>query len=160
MRTYIMLIGLPGSGKSTWAADYIAKNSGMDFRVVSSDAIIEEKALLEGLTYSASHKKNIGFSIDEMERRFKQYVKDGVNIIHDQTNLTVKTRKKHLAKAKGYVKSAVIFTLAEEKRQRRFETRKANTGKHIPEYVIKNMTKNFEPPTKKEGFDKVINIQS
>ena len=125
-----------------------------------SDAIIEEKALLEGLTYSASHKKNIGFSIDEMERRFKQYVKDGVNIIHDQTNLTVNTRKKHLAKVKGYVKSAVIFTLAEEKWRQRFEIRTAKTGKYIPEFVIKNMTENFEFPTKKEGFDNVISIQS
>ena len=155
-----MLIGLPASGKSTWAASYIAKNPEMAFQVVSSDAIIEEKALLEGLTYSASHKKNIGCSIDEMERRFRQHVKDGINIIHDQTNLTVKTRKKHLAKVKGYVKTAVIFTPAEKKWRRRFETRTAKTGKYIPEFIIKNMIKNFELPTRKEGFNKVISIQS
>ena len=86
-----MLIGLPASGKSTWAADYMAKNPEMGFQVVSTDDIIEENALWEGLTYSASHKKNIGFAIGEMERRFQQHVNNGVNIIHDQTNLTVET---------------------------------------------------------------------
>ena len=155
MPTYIMLVGLPASGKSTWAADHIAKNPEMGFQVVSSDDIIEEKALLEGLTYSASHKANIGFAIAEMERRFQQHIKNGVNIIHDQTNLTVETRKKHLAKVKGYVKSAVIFTMAEEKWRRQFEARKAKTGKDIPEFVINNMTKAFEFPTKQEGFNEV-----
>jgi heterogeneous nuclear ribonucleoprotein U-like protein 1 len=150
-----MLIGLPASGKSTWAADYMAKNQEMSFQVVSSDDIIEEKALLQGLTYCASHQKNIGFAIDEMERRFQQHIKNGVNIIHDQTNLNIATRKKHLAKVKGYVKLAVIFILAKEKWQPQFETRKANTGKDIPEFIIDNMMKGFELPTKQEGFDRV-----
>ena len=150
-----MLVGLPASGKSTWAADHIAKNPEMGFQVVSSDDIIEEKALLEGLTYSASHKENIGFAIAEMERRFQQHIKNGVNIIHDQTNLTVETRKKHLAKVKGYVKSAVIFTLDEKKWRWQLETRKAKTGKDIPEFVINHMTEAFELPTEQEGFDKV-----
>jgi heterogeneous nuclear ribonucleoprotein U-like protein 1 len=158
LRTYIMLIGLPGSGKSTWASNYIAKNPEMDFRVVSSDDIIEEKALLEGLTYGASHKKNIEFAVDEMERRFRRYIKYGANIIHDQTNLSKKTRKKHLAKVKGYEKSAVLFMLEEKLWRQRFEKRKKETGKAIPEYIIKNMTKGFELPTEKEGFDKVFSI--
>ena len=55
----------------------------MDFRVVSSDAIIEEKALLESITYSASHKKNIEFAVDELKRRFRRHIKEGNNIIHD-----------------------------------------------------------------------------
>ena len=90
----------------------------------------------------------------------QQFINNGVNIIHDQTNLSVETRKKHLAKVKGYVKLAVIFKLAEEKWRRQFETRKIKTGKDIPEFVIKKMTKNFELPIKKEGFDKVISIKS
>ena len=154
-----MLIGLPASGKSTLAAEYIIKNPEMDFQVVSSDDIIEEKALLENLDYSASHKKNIGFAIAEMERRFKQHVRNGVNILHDQTNLTIKTRKKHLAKVKGYVKTAVVLTLAEDEWRKRFEKRKVKSGKDIPDFIIKNMSKCFEHPTKKEGFDKIISLR-
>lgn len=155
-----MLVGIPGSGKSSWIADYIARNPEMNFHVVSSDGIIEEKALLENLDYSSAYKKNIGYAVKEMERRFKQYVRDGVNIIHDQTNLSVKTRKKHLAKVKGYEKSAIVFTLTEDEWRRRFEKRKTETGKIIPDFVIKDMSANFEYPSTKEGFDEIINIQS
>ena len=36
----IFLIGLPGSGKSTWANDYIKNHS--DYIILSSDAFIEK----------------------------------------------------------------------------------------------------------------------
>ena len=160
LQEYIMLIGLPASGKSSWVADYVAKNPKRNFQVASSDDILEEKALLEGLDYNSSYRKNIGFAVKEMERRFKQYVKCGVNIIHDQTNLSVKSRNKHLAKVKDYKKSAIVFTLTENEWRRRFEKRRAETGKDIPDFVIEKMAAGFEHPTKKEGFNKIITIKS
>ena len=155
-----MLIGLPASGKTTWAVNYINQNPEKIFHVISSDAIIEEKALLHGLTYSFSHKEYIEVAIEELEHSFKKYLKNGVNIIHDQTNLSVKTRKKYMDKVKGYKKTAVIFLPTEKKRQRRYELRKIKTGKCVPEYVIKNMIDSLELPSEKEGFDKIIKIQS
>ena len=155
-----MLIGLPASGKTTWAVNYINQNPDKNFHVVSSDAIIEEKAFIQGLTYSCSHKEYIEIAIEEMERSFKNHLNNGVNIIHDQTNLSVKARKKYLNKVKGYEKTAVIFMPTEKKRRRRFELRKMKTGKCVPENVIKNMIDSLELPSKKEGFDKIIKIQN
>jgi heterogeneous nuclear ribonucleoprotein U-like protein 1 len=159
LQKYIMLIGLPASGKSSWANDYILQNLEMAFEVVSSDNIIEEKGWQEGISYKESHMKHIGFAVSRMEKEFKKHIKNGVNIIHDQTNLTVKTRKNHLDKVKCYYKFAVVFTIAKEEWWQRFEKRRIKTGKDIPESIIEIMTKNFEFPTKKEGFDKIINIQ-
>jgi heterogeneous nuclear ribonucleoprotein U-like protein 1 len=159
LKKYIMLVGLPASGKSSWVNDYIFKNQEMGFQVVSSDNIIEEKGFKESLGYKESHLKYIGFAVGEMERTFKKNIKNRVNIIHDQTNLTVKIRKKHLDKVKSYYKFAVVFTLGKEEWRQRFEKRKIKTGKDIPEFIIKKMTQNFEFPTKKEGFDEIINIQ-
>ena len=88
-----MLVGLPASGKSSWANNYILKNTTMDFQIVSSDDIIEEKGFMEGLNYMESHKKHIEFAIGEMERKLRKRIKYGLNIIHDQTNLTIVTRK-------------------------------------------------------------------
>jgi len=102
LQKYIMLIGLPASGKSSWANDYILQNPAMAFQVVSSDDIIEDKGLQERIGYKEAHMKHIGFAVSEMERKFERHIKNGINIIHDQTNLTVKTRKKHLDKVKSY----------------------------------------------------------
>lgn len=154
-----MLIGLPGSGKSTWIAEYRARHPELNFQVVSSDDILEEKAQQEGLDYADVHEKYIGFAIGEMERRFKSFLNEGAHIIHDQTNLSKKTRKKHLDKLKGYTKSAVVFTLSDKEWKRRYDKRKAETAKDIPDYVIKNMIKGFEFPSKNEGFVSITHIK-
>lgn len=155
-----MLIGLPASGKSSWANNYIVKNLEIDFQIVSSDNIIEEKGFQENLNYNESYKKYIEFAVCEMDRKFRKHVKKGVNIIHDQTNLSVKTRKKHLAKVKNYHKTAVVFNLDKKEWLNRFEKRKNKTVKDIPEFIIENMIKCFEIPTKKEGFDKIYIINN
>ncbi len=155
-----MLIGLPASGKSTWARAYKAKFPDSQFRIISSDDIVEERGLLDGLDYSASHNKNIDFAIKEMERRLSQHVKDGSNIIHDQTNLSVKSRRKYLARAKGYVKSAIVFSSSESVRNYRLEKRKQEISKDIPSSIIDKMTKRFEFPTKQEGFVEITVIQT
>jgi len=66
-----MLVRLTTSGKASWANDYILKNMELDFQIVSSDVIIEEKIFMEGPSYTKSHKKYIEFSIGEMECRLK-----------------------------------------------------------------------------------------
>ena len=118
-----MLIGLPASGKSSWAANFISQNHELNFQVLSTDYIIEGKGFRDGLDYGKSHEKNIGFAVAEMDRRFKQYLENGVNIIHDQTNLTAKIRKQHLAKVTDYFKSALVFILSEKIRVQRFNNR-------------------------------------
>ena len=55
LQKYIMLIGLPASGKSSWANDYILQNLEMAFELVSSDNIIEEKGWQEGISYKEAH---------------------------------------------------------------------------------------------------------
>ncbi len=154
-----MLIGLPASGKSSWAANFISQNPELNFKILSTDYIIEEKGFRDGLDYGKSHEKNIRFAIAEMDRRFRQYIENGFHIIHDQTNLTTKIRKQHLAKVTDYFKSALVFILSEKIRVQRFNNRKTQTGKDIPEFILKNMVKGFEMPTKSEGFDKIINIE-
>ena len=160
MPKYIMLIGLPASGKSSWAAEFIARHSELNYQVVSSDDILEEMGRRDGLNYTASYDKFIRHAIREMEQRFARFVKEGANIIHDQTNVSVKTRKIHLAKVKGYEKSAIVFSPSEAEWRRRTEKRKDETGKDSPGYVIEGMKKAFELPTRKEGFVEIITIEN
>ena len=156
---YIMLVGLPASGKSSWAKDYILKNQQIDFQILSTDEIIEKKALHVGIGYREAHEKYIHFAINEMERKFWKYIENGVNIIHDQTNVSIKVRMELLAKVTNYSKTAVVFKLGEKEWGNRFEKRRKKTGKDIPNFVIKNMMSSFEYPTKEEGFDDIIIIQ-
>ena len=93
-KTLHMLIGLPGSGKTYWVA-----NRGFYFNtvVVSTDDIIETIGRQVGMTYNEMFN-DITYSFAEkmMMHIAKFNINLGKNIIWDQTNLTVKTRKRKL----------------------------------------------------------------
>ena len=78
---FVMLIGIPGSGKSTWA-----KTMTKDHVVHSSDAIREE------LYGSYDVQDNPAKVFDLMQKRTVADLKAGNNVIYDATNLFSKRR--------------------------------------------------------------------
>lgn len=154
-----VLIGLPGSGKSTWTTKFLRDNNDINFTVVSSDAIIERYATERGKTYSEVFSDVSGFAMKEMSASADDAFNNNRNIIWDQTNMSVKKRKCILQRAKGYVKIAVDFDVSDKELQRRLDERAKTTGKVIPKNIVDSMAKNYDEPTKAEGFDQIIRIR-
>ena len=75
-------------------------------------------------------------------------------------NLTPKSRRSKLSQAKGYRKIAVVWSLTDAEWKRRFNKRKAEVGKDIPQNVLDNMAKDFTMPNKTEGFEQIIVIRN
>jgi predicted kinase len=152
-----ILVGLPGTGKSTWMRSYIRDNNAT---IISSDDIIEEYGKLHGLNYNEAYRlvnfKNIEH---EMQRRYKEAVAAGSNIIIDRTNMTVKSRRQWLNGVKSYNKIAVIFLLDDNTHRERLSFRAKTEGKTIPNSVIDSMARSYVCPTKEEGFDQIITIR-
>lgn len=148
MPTLYMLIGVPGSGKTTWI-----KNNKKDAVVLSTDDYIERAAEKHSKTYSEVFKDVIGFATDQMEKDLVQAVRNKQDIIWDQTNLTAKTRKAKLNKIpRDYNKVAVFFGVPSDLRDRLA----SRPGKTIPEPVIISMINQLQPPTQEEGFDEIL----
>lgn len=147
MPTLFMLIGVPGSGKTTWI-----KNNKHNAVVLSTDDYIERVAEKQGKTYSEVFKDAIGPATDQMEKDLIQAVRNERDIIWDQTNLTAKARKGKLNRIpKSYRKVAVYFTVPQDLRDRLA----SRPGKVIPEPVIINMINQLQKPSKEEGFDEI-----
>jgi hypothetical protein len=54
---------------------------------------------------------------------------------------------------------AVIFPILEwEEYQTRNEKRKREEKKWIPEHIIRNMIKSYQPIREEEGFDRVMSL--
>lgn len=149
MATLYMLIGVPGAGKSTWI-----KNQSYDAVVLSSDDYIEKVAAKQGLTYNDVFKDAIPGAAANLKRELKAAIEADQDIIWDQTNLTVKSRREKLKMVPdSYRKVAVFFSIPKDLRDR-LATR---PGKTIPEPVILTMINQLTPPTKEEGFDEIVN---
>jgi tRNA uridine 5-carbamoylmethylation protein Kti12 len=152
---YIMMVGLPGSGKSTMVTKLVHPAK---YQLLSTDAYITMWADQQGLTYNEGFKSLIGPAQENFYAELKDALFSHANIVHDQTNLTVKKRASILSKIPNYYyKVACVVTCSERERQIRLGNR---PGKVIPVDVDKQMIESFIEPTLSEGFHHVQNVHT
>lgn len=147
----VMLCGIPCSGKSTYVNELRDYEYWKNAVVLSTDNYIEEQAKRLGMTYNEVFQDCIDEATRQLEMSFARAKDEGKKIIWDQTNLSIKTRKKKLIKVPSIYKRTVVwFRVDLEEALKRNETRE---GKFIPESILKRMYYQFEVPTLEEGFD-------
>jgi len=147
----VMLCGIPCSGKSTYVNKLRDYEYWENAVVLSTDNYIEEQAKRLGMTYNEVFQDCIDEATRQLEMSFVRAKEEGKRIIWDQTNLSIKTRKKKLTKVPSIYKRTVVwFQVDLEEALKRNGTRE---GKFIPESILKRMYHQFEVPTLEEGFD-------
>lgn len=87
-----ILIGVPASGKSTWATDFV-KLYGSSVHYCSSDHLIETYADYQGTTYDAVFHELIDIANDYFFKSVEWGVKNGKHLIIDRTNLSPRKRR-------------------------------------------------------------------
>ena len=147
----VMLCGIPCSGKSTYVNKLLTYEYWENSIILSTDNYIEEQAKRLGMTYNEVFQDCIDEATRQLEMSFVRAKEEGKRIIWDQTNLSIKTRKKKLIKVPSIYKRTVVwFRVDLEEALKRNGTRE---GKFIPESILKRMYHQFEVPTLEEGFD-------
>lgn len=141
---FLMLIGIPGAGKTSYAQQLLDKDA--NFVKFSSDQIREE---LWGDESTQGDPAKV-FAL--MQKRTVEALKSGRSVIYDATNVTRKGRKQIISVVKpiSYVKAQVVWAPIETCIQRDSE-RKRSVGKE----VINKMLHRFQFPYLDEGFDEV-----
>jgi predicted kinase len=132
-----LLVGLPGSGKSTW----VSGKQG----VLSSDALRE--LLADDPNNQDIHARVFGVLRSLLKHRLE--LERPVTYI-DATNLTPKERRPYikLAKLCGCQIEAVFFDVPAEECLRRNRGR----SRIVPDEVIARMAAKLVPPALEEGF--------
>jgi predicted kinase len=153
MAECVMLVGIPTSGKSTYVEKLKKLDYWKDAVVLSTDSYIEKEAKRMGLTYNQVFDDVIDNATRELELQLIMAKDKGKNLIYDQTNLTIKSRRKKLSKLPSFYRRGVVYF--EVSLEEALKRNKAREGKFIPESILKRMYHQFEVPTISEGFDYV-----
>ena len=144
------LVGVSGSGKSTWVSN---QDWAVSCACVSTDKWVEIYAKEVGLTYSEVFVDFMPTAVDLMAKEVVAFREMGRDIIWDQTSTTVKSRARKFNMLPDYEHIAVVFRTPEHKElMRRLMSR---PGKDIPDHVIYSMIGTWEDPTEEEGFKEI-----
>ncbi|MBM7703454.1 AAA family ATPase [Metabacillus iocasae] len=143
MGTFIMLIGLPGSGKSTFAVTLAEVHNAI---ILSSDAIREE------LFQKMDHQEDNNLIFETMNKRANHLIGNGENVIYDATNVGRKKRRhliQHVIKANEKIAYYVNEHISTTK------VRNAQRNRKVGEFVIERMYKSLQVPVLNEGWHKI-----
>lgn len=154
-----VLVGLPGSGKSTRLAFVDDPEFGDTVFVYSTDNYIERCAKVNGWTYNEGFREFIEPATKHMNEMLTVALNQGVDVYWDQTNMSSKKRKGILSKfPKNYGK--VCWCIAPPRTpeewaelDRRLSSR---PGKTIPHQIIESMADSYVEPELDEGFDYIM----
>lgn len=143
MSRFIMLVGLPASGKSTQAV--LLKATG--FNIHSSDAIRKE---LLGDQRDQTGNDTV---FNTLHKRIKEDLKNGVDTLYDATNISQKRRIAFLREIERYdaIKECHFMATPYDMCIERDAARENSVGKA----VIDKMYKSFCVPQYYEGWDEI-----
>lgn len=149
MRIFIMLIGIPGSGK-TW----LRQKAFYDAKVVCPD---------EGIGYTKDRpwtQQAAQIAWRESDGRFASLLDDDrVDlVIFDATNTTIRHRRKYLTQARNAGFQTVAVYCETDKSVCLERNAARDKYRKVPELTIDRMYAKLEPPTLEEGFHLVARI--
>ncbi|XP_058749807.1 uncharacterized protein LOC131622786 isoform X1 [Vicia villosa] len=164
----MMLVGLPASGKTTWAEKWVKDHPEKRYVLLGTNLILEQMKV-PGLLRKNNYGERFDRLMDRASAMFNIILSRAANIprnyIIDQTNVYKNARKRKLEPFTHYQKTAVVVFPIPEELKRRSEQRFKEMGKEVPVDALNSMIANYVLPKSKnlphsdEHFDQVLFIE-
>lgn len=150
----LVLVGMPGSGKSLWALNHPGK-----YDIASSDAFIKDYAKKEGRPYTEVFNQYQTVATKMMKEKVERLIAAGAPFIWDQTNLTKPERAgiyKLLHKTHRVIFVAFLVPLAVCRE--RNDARGRAEGQRISDGHMDFLAKSASFPDETEPHDRIVRI--
>ncbi|XP_064557633.1 heterogeneous nuclear ribonucleoprotein U-like protein 1, partial [Zonotrichia leucophrys gambelii] len=138
----LLMVGLPGAGKTTWALRHAAENAGRRFNILGTNAIMDRMRVM-GLrrqrNYAGRWDVLIGQATQCLNRLIQIAARKRRNYILDQTNVYASAQRRKLRPFAGFRRVAVVLCPPEPELRLRTAKRTREEGKDVPELAVLQM---------------------
>ncbi|XP_003381796.1 putative SPRY domain protein [Trichinella spiralis] len=150
----VMMIGLPGCGKSQWVRDYLSGHPEERWWLLSPSHALEQMSI-QGTARFKFHQGRwdivMGTAAKCYRKLLQMACKKKRNYIIDATNVFSVARKRKLAAFRDFQRKAIVIVPSEEEYARRLMHQSKNGTTQVPADALLEMKAGFSLPTMRDG---------
>lgn len=156
----LLMVGLPGCGKTQWAQKHTQENQDKRYNILGTDAVLYQMRTKGPEVEEVLDTKSRDMLTQQAARCVSKLVQIAPrtkrNFILDQCNVYNSGQRRKLLNFKGFSRKVIVLVPNEEDWKQRLELRKVAEGDDVPESVILEMKANFSLPEKCDYIDEVL----
>ncbi|XP_040179190.1 heterogeneous nuclear ribonucleoprotein U-like protein 1 isoform X3 [Rana temporaria] len=158
----VMMVGLPGAGKTTWAMKHAAEHPEKKYNILGTNAIMEKMRVM-GLRRQRNYAGRWDVLIQQATKCLNQLIQIASrrkrNYILDQTNVYGTAQRRKMRPFEGFQRKAVIICPTDADLLDRIVKRTDEEGKDVPDSAVLEMKANFSLPEAGDFLDEVTYIE-
>lgn len=154
----VMMVGLPGAGKTTWAEKWAKNHPEKRYMLLGTNLALDQMKV-PGLLRKKNYGERFERLMDRATTIFNQLLVRATNCprnyILDQTNVYRTARLRKMKTFKDYKKIAVVVFPPPDELKRRSVARAKEMGKEVPAEAVNEMLANYVVPKTKDMLNSV-----